>query len=168
MDFNYASGEKEKPKNSDPAYFDYAGIGQRFLAVLIDGVVLSIIGGVIGGIVGFIMGATSGATTQAEIEAMQLNIQLVGNVIGLVINLVYYLYIPPRWDGRTVGKNVMGIKMVRSDGSVPGAGAMFLREVIGKFISAIVIFIGYLVAFGDDEKRTWHDRIADTRVIRFR
>ncbi|MEL7236710.1 MAG: RDD family protein, partial [Chloroflexota bacterium] len=167
-DFNYASGEKEKPKNNDPAYFDYAGIGQRFLAVIIDSVVLNIISGLVGGIVGFVIGLSSGATTQAEIDALAATAQAVGGVIGLVIALVYYLYIPPRWDGKTVGKNVMGIKIVRSNGDVPGVGTMFMREFIGKFVSSIVIFIGYLVAFGDDEKRTWHDRMADTRVVRFK
>ena len=39
------------------------------------------------------------------------------------------------------------------------------RETVGRFLSKIIIFIGYFMIGPDREKRALHDRLADTRVV---
>ena len=41
-----------------------------------------------------------------------------------------------------------------------------MREVVGKFISGLVLNLGYLWVIWDGQKQGWHDKIADTYVVR--
>jgi uncharacterized RDD family membrane protein YckC len=65
----------------------------------------------------------------------------------------------------TPGKMAFKLKVVSSDGSrisyLRGLGRHF-----AKWISWMIMGIGFLMAAFDDEKRTLHDRICDTRVVK--
>ena len=59
--------------------------------------------------------------------------------------------------------------MVRAQtGDIPGFGKMFVREVPGRFVSALVFGLGYFWAIIDRNGQAWHDRIAGTVVVRTR
>jgi uncharacterized RDD family membrane protein YckC len=88
-----------------------------------------------------------------------------GNVI--LVCLLYYLYY---WlftglIGQTPGKMAVGIKVVDAAGSVPGLGRAALREIPGKILSTIAIYLGFLWVIWDKQKQGWHDKIADTHVV---
>ncbi|MDH3960367.1 MAG: RDD family protein, partial [Desulfuromonadales bacterium] len=68
--------------------------------------------------------------------------------------------------GQTPGKMVLRIKVIRTDGSPINYGRAALREVLGKFISSILLGIGYLMVAFDNRKQGLHDKIADTYVIK--
>lgn len=68
--------------------------------------------------------------------------------------------------GRTLGKMAMGTKVVNEDGRSPSLLTAFVREVIGKFVSAIVLGLGYIWILFDPKFQGWHDKIAGTYVIR--
>lgn len=85
-------------------------------------------------------------------------------VFLVVYWLYYWLFTGLR--GQTLGKMAVGIKVVDSGGSVPGLGTAALREIPGKIISRIVIFVGFLWIIWDVRKQGWHDKIANTYVIR--
>jgi uncharacterized RDD family membrane protein YckC len=55
---------------------------------------------------------------------------------------------------------------MRADGSPIGYGRAALREVFGKFLSTLLLGIGYLMVAFDDRKQGLHDKIADTCVIK--
>jgi uncharacterized RDD family membrane protein YckC len=59
----------------------------------------------------------------------------------------------------------LGIKVVDREGRPPGLWKAFLREVVGKILSGLVIYIGYIWVAFDSEKRGWHDHIAGTYVV---
>jgi len=44
-------------------------------------------------------------------------------------------------------------------------GAMFMREVVGKIVSAIILNIGFIIAAFDDRKQALHDKMANTVVV---
>lgn len=69
-------------------------------------------------------------------------------------------------DGRTLGKMAVGTKVVNEDGIAPSLLTAFMREVIGKFISAIVLYLGFIWIIFDPKFQGWHDKIASTYVIR--
>ena len=129
----------------------YASGWQRFAAALIDGIII----GLINGVFGFI-GASAGK--EQMISGL---FSLLGWAIGIGYWVVYQGKI-----GQTIGKKAMGIKVVTFDGKTPSMMTFFLREVIGKLISAIILFIGYLMILWDSKKQGLHDKIAGTYVVK--
>lgn len=81
------------------------------------------------------------------------------------ISVVYYVYFTA-YGGQTPGKMALRIKVVRTDSSPLTLGRAFYREVPGKFISGIILGIGYLMVAFDEKKQGLHDRMADTYVVR--
>lgn len=45
---------------------------------------------------------------------------------------------------------------------------MLLREWIAKYVSALVLYLGYLWAIFDKDRQSWHDKIAGTVVVKVR
>lgn len=74
-------------------------------------------------------------------------------------------------NGQTIAKKLIGIKVVRSDGSRATVGRIFwLRNVVNTLISMIPI-VGGIYALVDslfiftERKQCLHDKIADTIVV---
>jgi len=65
----------------------------------------------------------------------------------------------------TPGKMACGLKVVMPDGGKVSYMRAFGRH-FAEMLSALILAIGYIIAAFDEEKRTLHDRICDTRVIR--
>ena len=65
--------------------------------------------------------------------------------------------------GNTIGKSVVGIRVVAADGAPLAVGPSFLRY-LAYFISLIPLGFGYLVAGLRRDKRALHDLIAGSRV----
>jgi uncharacterized RDD family membrane protein YckC len=65
----------------------------------------------------------------------------------------------------TLGKQAMGLKVTDLSGGRINFGQASIRH-FGKFISAIILFIGYLMMLWDSKKQTLHDKIAGTLVIK--
>jgi uncharacterized RDD family membrane protein YckC len=70
------------------------------------------------------------------------------------------------WRAQTPGMMLLGLRIARdADGTPPGLGRSILRY-IGYFVSAIVLFIGFIWIAFDSKKQGWHDKIAGTVVVR--
>lgn len=68
--------------------------------------------------------------------------------------------------GQTPGKFVAGIVVVDREGRTPGVAVAIPREMIGKFVSAIALGVGFLWVLYDPSRQGWHDKIAGTYVVR--
>lgn len=68
--------------------------------------------------------------------------------------------------GATPGKMALGLRVVRLDGDRVDWLTAFMREVVGKTLSALPLGLGYLWAFFHPRRQAWHDLIADTLVVR--
>lgn len=68
------------------------------------------------------------------------------------------------FTGRTIGKMVMGIKLISSGGRDIGLWESFMRWV-GYYISAVFLFAGFVWSIFDPESQAWHDKIAGTYVV---
>lgn len=71
------------------------------------------------------------------------------------------------WSGgQTLGKRMFCIKVVSVEGAekLTFFNALY-RETIGKFLSGVSLYIGYLMLGADREKKALHDILCDTRVI---
>ncbi|MGW8313084.1 MAG: RDD family protein [Desulfuromonadales bacterium] len=86
-------------------------------------------------------------------------------MFGATLSLAYAVFFVG-YCGQTPGKMALRIKVIRTDGSAVSYGRAVLREVIGKFISGILLGIGYLMVAFDSQKQGLHDKMADTYVIK--
>ncbi|MFC1935485.1 RDD family protein [Chloroflexota bacterium] len=84
-------------------------------------------------------------------------------LIFLTPSLYYWLLTGLR--GQTLGKMVVGIRVVNNQGNKPGLVRAALRESIGKTISTIVLLLGFFWVIWDDHKQGWHDKLASTYVV---
>lgn len=83
--------------------------------------------------------------------------------VMLLITLVYFLLMTMFFK-QTIGKMVLGIKVVSENGQPLTVSALIFREVIGRFISKVLV-IPYLLAAFTPNKQTLHDLFADTYVV---
>jgi serine/threonine protein kinase len=135
------------------APFQFAGFGQRFIASLIDGIVLWIAGVLIGAIA---LVLASDSTYDSLTCCLQL--------LPTGLSFSYYTYFHAH-SGQTPGKKAMRIKVVSSDGSPVSTGKSIVRT-IGYWISTLFFCLGFLWMLWDQDKQTWHDKMAGTYVIK--
>lgn len=97
-----------------------------------------------------------------------ISVNMVHMISGIAC-LAYFVVMIGRF-GATVGKMAVGIKVVREDLQPLSYGTVFVREVLIKNMLFIVIFfiswLGYLWIAWDKKKQGWHDKIARTLVIK--
>ena len=91
-------------------------------------------------------------------------------VYGLFIILFFlFIWIYPIYffgKGQTIGMEIMRIKLCKTDGTYPiGYWDGFVR-CIGMSISGAVFYLGYLWILIDKNNQGWHDKIADTYVVK--
>lgn len=126
-----------------------AGFGTRFLAFLIDSIGLTIVSTVLAGIFGQ---GGAGSTGASGLQTL--------------IGIAYFCYF---WSaagkGQTLGMRALNIKVVKTDGSQLDYVGAFIRY-IGLVVSIVVFFIGVIWAAFDAHKQGWHDKIANTYVVK--
>lgn len=137
----------------------YAGFWARFLALLLDAILLGIVTAALAPVWGpqFTFSGTGAA------GAMQVNAQ--ANAISTLLGLVYFAGMWA-WRGQTIGMMPFNMQVVGvADGKKIDVFRGLLRYV-GFIISIIPLFLGLIWAAFDSRKQGWHDKIAGTVVIR--
>jgi uncharacterized RDD family membrane protein YckC len=67
--------------------------------------------------------------------------------------------------GQTIGKRLVGIRVVREDGEPVGLVSVLVRHCAGYLLSALGAFLGFLWVVWDPKHQGWHDKIARTIVV---
>ena len=129
---------------------NYASRWARLFAAVIDNIV--------------VFGAAFlGIGVVEQVSDFQPNFMTVAGVWSLV----YFVVLTGAF-GATLGKMALGMKVVGADGAKVGIGAVLMREVVGKIVSAVVVLIGFVWILVDDNRQGWHDKIGKTFVVRTR
>lgn len=119
-----------------------AGFWQRFGAALTDGIII--------GIINFILVAA---------------FKTAGNVLGIIVWFSYLTVLEGGPRGQTLGKRALGIRVIDTQTGGPiGYGRAFVRA-IGRYLSTIVILLGYFWMLWDRERQCWHDKLAGDYVV---
>jgi uncharacterized RDD family membrane protein YckC len=142
--------------------FRYAGFWIRFVAYLIDALIVGFASVAIQAVLipGLRLGS-SRPSTAAALAAVGI-----AYLVGLALAVTYEALFVSKL-GATPGKMVVGLKVVRPDGGPVSLGRAAGRY-FAKLLSAIILLIGFIMAGFDKEKRALHDMIVDTRVIKSR
>jgi Tfp pilus assembly protein PilE len=69
------------------------------------------------------------------------------------------------YKGATLGKMMVGITVKADDFQKLSFGRVLLRETIGKFVSSIILGIGYIIAGVTQRKQALHDKFAHSVVV---
>ena len=85
------------------------------------------------------------------------------SVSFLFLHMAYFTFFHA-WSGQTIGKMIMGIRVVTNDNKFISPSVAFLRWS-GYILSFVPLAIGFLWAVVDKDHCAWHDRLAQTRVI---
>ncbi len=99
-----------------------AGQTKRFLTAILDNLVIFAMNYAMGLAVGIMLVATGGISP--EIAGV---LQIVLTLVGWVLALIYYTLLEAT-TGKTLGKMVMGTKVLSSDGSTPTFGQCLGRS----------------------------------------
>lgn len=144
----------------------YGGFWIRFVAIFIDGIIISIpilILAVIFGVAAGIATGASGNNSNTATTAASTGIGTLVYLLALAINVGYYIYFWGR--GQTLGMRLFHLRVADATTGAPiGYGRAALRY-LGYIVSVIVCYIGLIWAAFDARKQGWHDKIANTVVL---
>ncbi len=141
-----------------------AGVGTRLLAALLDAAVM----------LGIIFVALFVIAILASLIALQPHGLAAGSVLGAFTLLflfgfvfAYYAGLELLWDGRTVGKRVLKLRVLRDDGTPVDTAAVLARTVV-RLVDFLPV--GYLVGLVsmvvDGRARRLGDIVGGTIVVR--
>jgi uncharacterized RDD family membrane protein YckC len=151
--------ESLKLNEEEVLAFDPAGFLTRGIAFLID--ILILLGSTVLALASGLLFA--GVDLDVSLGSL-MNLVITIYLVLLLIGSSYFVFLHG-FVGRTIGKMIMGIRIIRDDGELIGLREALIRWV-GYFISTVFAFLGFVWAIFDSKSQTWHDKLAGTYVVR--
>jgi uncharacterized RDD family membrane protein YckC len=133
-------------------YEKNVGVGLRFLAVVIDSIIL--------GILGYLIAAVTGGTTSAGFE-----LQGAPAFIFFLLGFLYY-WLLETYLGGTLGKLALGMRVVMEDGSPVTLSASLIRNLLRIIDGLFVYLLGAIFIWTSPAKQRLGDRLAKTFVVK--
>jgi uncharacterized RDD family membrane protein YckC len=151
---------------------NYAGFWLRFVAVIIDGIILGILQFVVlAPILAAIgIGASSDIANGSEADMVALIAKLTAlfstvGLIGQAVNILYFSFMESSKFQATIGKLALGLIVTDTNGEKLDFLKAMIRNV-SKIVSTITLGIGYLLVAFTEKKQALHDMIASTLVVK--
>ena len=170
----------QQPLPGQPGYqwgagtpqYNFAHFGQRLIGVLLDALILAALVAipVIIGIALIANGVTTNADGTSEVtNGTAVAIAVIFFIIAFIIGVLYEPLLTARQgpkNGQTPGRSVAGIRITNLQGGPIGAGQAWGRYLFKAFFSGSVFYLGYLWMLWDTNKQGWHDKVANTLVLK--
>ena len=142
--------------------YQVAGIGSRFLATLVDTLIIFFLQIVV-------MVAYSVIINILDADPSSSGSAWVAAIMGLVIFLFYwgyYVFFEMLWNGQTPGKRWTGLRVIRADGTPITLSESFIRNLtrLVDFLPA-AYGVGIITMFIDKQSRRLGDLAAGTLVV---
>ena len=153
-----AQPEAEARVTPDPtAETSYAGFWRRFLAFLIDAFILAT--------VSFLFSASFFLTVMSGPDSKALGVTVLSNrIFSFLLHWLYFTLMESSSKQATLGKMAIGIIVTDYNGqriSLLRANGRYF----GKFLSAFIFGIGFIMAGFTRRKQALHDMLAETLVV---
>jgi uncharacterized RDD family membrane protein YckC len=146
----------------------FAGFWLRFVAMIIDIIVLGVAGSIL--TFPFAVSMGTGMFMRGRPPRPEEVFEFFGGLwrvvlIRMVLNWLYYAFLESSaWQG-TLGKKALGLEVTDLSGQRISFGRATGRH-FAKIISSIILFIGFIMAGFTEKKQALHDMIAGCLVIR--
>jgi uncharacterized RDD family membrane protein YckC len=129
------------------AQLQYVGVGPRFLAVLIDAILVGVVSGLL--------------------SALLRGVPGVAGLLVAVIAIAYYIGLEAT-RGATVGKMAMGLRVVKTDGTPISWSESVVRNLLRVVDGLFAYLVGAILIWTSPTKQRLGDRVANTVVIKSR
>ena len=140
----------------------YAGFWLRFLAVIIDAILIEFVIIPVSFMVGVVVGVAGAGGDRAVVQAIA---GVLGGLSGLLIYWLYFALFESSAKQSTLGKRLLNLYVT----DLAGNRISFARATgrhFSKLISSATLLIGYMMAGFTEKKQALHDMIAGTLVMR--
>ncbi len=142
-----------------------ASFGQRLGAYVIDYLIFA----VPLFLVATVLGVFSAATVEFNPETGEIassggpgaGALLLFYLLAIGAPLLYFGYFEGGPTGQTIGKKVLGIRVIRKQDGQPLGWGLAIGRYFARALSSICL-LGYLWMLWDSEKQTWHDKLTNT------
>lgn len=147
--------------------YDVAGIGSRFLAALVDTILIIILQIVVNLTLVFLLSNLLGSLADNE--------GLAGWVLGVMVLASfaflwgYYIFFELFWNGQSPGKRWVGLRVIRTDGTPITLTESIIRNLV-RLVDFLPAYygVGVIVMFINAQARRLGDLAAGTLVVRDR
>lgn len=141
----------------------WGGFFRRLFAFLLDIAVIALLVAVMGllSYIGYKVGLSGHGRSITWGNIMPLVFLVTWGAIFLA---TLYFVVFHGGEGKTIGKWLLGLRVVGPDQSAVTYSRAFLRWLV--MVAFAPLGLGFLWVLWDSEKRGWHDYLARTRVIR--
>lgn len=137
----------------DDIEYEYAGFWIRFLAYIIDNLVF----GVIGLVVSFVLSLVGLYDWETELNTFDMIWWMVIVVVSIVMWVKY---------AGTPGKRLLRLKILDADTGEPLSAGKAILRYVGYIPAYLVLCIGVIWVAFDQRKQGWHDKMANSVVVK--
>lgn len=130
------------------------GVGKRAVAVVIDTILMFV--------VAYVLAVVTGDTTEEG-----FSMKGAPAFALFFIGIAYYVAMEAMMGG-TVGKKILGIKIVKQDGSPMDWQAAIIRNVLRIIDGIFVYLVGAIVIWTSKDRQRLGDKVARTLVVNAR
>ncbi|MBO9617624.1 MAG: RDD family protein [Niabella sp.] len=163
-DPNYgASGQTESNLFNDLVPVQYGSFWERLAAALIDGLIIGIAWSIIASLLGIDLLDRTVIASDSGISMYHWSWGSRG--VPMVIYWLYFAFMESGPKQATLGKMALGLKVTNTHGQ-PISFLNATGRFFAKYLSAIILFIGYLMVLWDDKRQGLHDKLAGTLVVK--
>ncbi len=143
------------------AIYAYPGFWRRLLALTVDTFALFVLSNILAtlGVFAVVPAQWRGRWGFPTLQALGLAIGP-----GVLISWIYFSFFTAVW-GFTPGKLALGLRVIDIHGRRPPLTQVLQREVLGRLLSELTLFIGYIMVGLTRENRGLHDLIGGTWVV---
>ena len=166
----FSTGILNKEPDSLQGY--YAGFTSRAVAIIVDFAIIALVNAIVVAalsvffdirsvqrFINWLNGVLPGSISVVD----ALTGPFFGVFFFLLFGMVYFVFFFST-TGQTVGKAIMGLRVVTTDGTRMGVKRSFIRTLCYT-LSWVPLGLGFLWVLGEDRRRAWHDKIAHTYVL---
>jgi uncharacterized RDD family membrane protein YckC len=137
------------------------GFWRRLVAAFLD----SLLVGILAAAIGQLFGVEVPAPSSVAGDNGNLQFQPAPGPF-ILVGLAYFTYFHATIAGQSIGNRIMGIRVLDASTGRPLTYVRAFVRALMSGLSAIPFFLGYLWMLWEPRKRTWHDIVADSLVVR--
>jgi uncharacterized RDD family membrane protein YckC len=153
----------------------YASFGRRLVALILDIIIIGVLQSFVIVPVLAVLGLSfvpdiQNMENMDESQAVGMAAAIMGAIgtiwiISACISFFYFSLLESSKLQGTIGKLAMGVVVTDMEGNRISFGKAALRA-IGRYVSYVILCIGFLMAAFTDKKQALHDMIASTLVMK--
>lgn len=139
--------------------YEYGQFWPRFAAKLVDGLLLGLVYGIF-----FTLNIVM-AIAFPDQPVLQGVVTMLAYIVYFAVAVGYNAYFLPRY-GATPGKMALGLKVINADTGDSVGAPKAVARYFAEILSGMICYVGYFMALFDDQRRTLHDRLCNTLVVK--